>query len=306
MEIRPMMAGDAANIAHLDVQAFSSYWQDALGQANIPPRTQANILACLDLNPAGCLVAVEQEPVGYVFSRVWGQVGWVGTFGVHPDFRGRGVGKSLLLAAVEQLKAAGCRTIGLETMPDSAYNIGFYTRLGFRLVQPSLSLDKTTGEPARDPGYRLLCLPDQPADLTILSQISQASRPGLDLAVEAQNAAAFGWGTSLLIGKPEPWAAAILRTVPKRELVSESYCEVRSLVVHPASQGCFREALQAVEAFAASRSLLEINLHINAVHSQALREALEAGYRVSYALLRMILLSDATSPPGIDLSRWAM
>ena len=306
MEIRPMQAGDAEVVAQLDVQAFSGYWRGTGRGGSIPRRTSQNILACLKLNPQGCLIAADPEPIGYLFSRVWGEIGWIGTFGVHPEQHGRGVGKGLLLSAVDQLKLAGCRVIGLETMPDSAYNIGFYARLGFMPVHPTISLDKPTERQVDYSGYTQLNQPGESAKLAALSQIGQAAWPGLDLSVEAQNAASYGWGDTLLIGWPEAWAAAILRTTPKRVGEDEPFCEVRSLVVRPTHQNRFREALLAVEDYALSHDLPEVYLHINAYHHQALQEAIEAGYRVSHAMLRMLLTSGEPGPLGIDLSRWAM
>jgi len=212
----------------------------------------------------------------------------------------------LLRSAVEQLKLAGCRVIGLETMPDSAYNIGFYARLGFAPIHPTISLEKATDRQVRYSDYALLDKPGERTKLAALAQISRAAWPGLDLRVEAQNAAVYGWGDTLLIGWPEAWSAAILRTTPKREMENEPYCEIRSLVVSPGHKNRFQEALLAVEAFAGSRNLPEVYLHINAFHHQALQDALGAGYQVSHAMLRMLLTPDEPGPVGIDLSRWAM
>ena len=86
----------------------------------------------------------------------------------------------------------------------------------------------------------------------------------------------------------------------------EPYCEIRAMVVLPQYRLRFNEVLQAVEAFAASRKLLEIYLHINASHRQALQDALTAGYRVSHTMLRLLLTPQAPGPTGIELCRWAM
>lgn len=303
--IRTMQVEDAEAVVRLDALAFSKYWQETGRGASLPARTHQNILACLDINPQGCLVAAEKEPVGYLFSRVWGEVGWIGTFGVHPTWQGRGIGKALLLAGVGRLKTAGCRVIGLETMPDSPYNIGFYARLGFTPAQPTLSLDKVTGLHAPSPLYELCSPPNETSKLATVTRISRAAWPVLDLAIEAQNAATFGWGETLLIGWPDVWAVAVVRTTPKR-VGEEPYCEIRAMAVVPDHKKDTGQALLAVEAFAASRDLAEVYLHINAYHTQALQDALKAGFKVSHAMLRMLLTSDVPGPGGVELCRWAM
>ena len=305
IHIRRMQVEDAETVASLDVQAFSSYWEGA-GYDSIPERTKQNILACLNLNPAGCFVADQGGLVGYIFSRVWGEVGWIGTFGVHPEQQGQGIGKKLISAAVTELKHSGCQVIGLETMPGSAYNIGLYARLGFMPVYPTLSLDKLTSIPASSPDYALYGQSGDGSDLDVVSHLSRAAWKYLDLGVEAQNAVSYGWGEILLIGQPEPWAAAIVRTIPKRQGEVEPFCEVRAMVVPAESRSRFREALQAVEAFAANRNLPEVYLHINGADHAALQAALSLGYRVSYALLRMQLTPNEPGPAGVELTRWAM
>src|SRR5207248_2135193 len=50
---------------------------------------------------------------------------------VRPDRQGAGVGKAIVRAAVDWLVEQGVATLGLETMPRTVENIGFYARLGF-------------------------------------------------------------------------------------------------------------------------------------------------------------------------------
>jgi putative acetyltransferase len=55
---------------------------------------------------------------------------------VRPDHRGTGLGRSLILAIVDEARAAGYRRIRLDTMPkmDSAQRL--YASLGFRDIAP--------------------------------------------------------------------------------------------------------------------------------------------------------------------------
>ena len=53
----------------------------------------------------------------------------MGPLAVRDDCQGSGRGKQVVLAGVELLKRSGCRVIGLETMPRTMDNIGFYSRV---------------------------------------------------------------------------------------------------------------------------------------------------------------------------------
>src|SRR5437762_11962937 len=60
-----------------------------------------------------------------------GSEGWMGPLAVRPDRQGTGVGKTVVRTAADWLIDRGVTTLGLETMPRTVENIGFYARLGF-------------------------------------------------------------------------------------------------------------------------------------------------------------------------------
>src|SRR3954465_736009 len=60
-----------------------------------------------------------------------GTEGWMGPLAVRTEYQGVGVGKEIVTRGIEWLKAQGASVIGLETMPRTMDNIGFYSRLGF-------------------------------------------------------------------------------------------------------------------------------------------------------------------------------
>ena len=71
------------------------------------------------------------ELVGFNMVHRSGTEGWMGPLAVRPERQGEGLGSGMVLAGIDWLKAEGARTIGLETMPRTVDNIGFYSRLGF-------------------------------------------------------------------------------------------------------------------------------------------------------------------------------
>ena len=55
----------------------------------------------------------------------------MGPIAVRPDRQGSGVGRCTVQAGIEFLRSRGATTIGLETMPRTTDNIGFYGTIGF-------------------------------------------------------------------------------------------------------------------------------------------------------------------------------
>ncbi len=302
--IRLMRAEDADAVRQVDVRAFSPYAR-RFGSGPNPPRTRENVLACRALNPAGCFVAEEGALVGYIFSRVWGSLGWIGVFGVDLERQGRGLGRQLLHAAIGSLRAAGCTTIGLETMPENSYNVGFYARGGLRPAYATLALEKPVRAPLQMPTTGLLSELGEPA-LRAVSEVSGSAIPGLDYAVEAENARRFAWGETLLIGWPQPWAVAVVRTASKREGMAQWPADVAALAVRAGARERVGEALDSVEAFAASRGLATLRVTVNSADFSTLSTILARGYRVVLVALRLMVQGEYGCPLGVELSRWAM
>src|SRR3989442_12772450 len=79
-----------------------------------------------------------------------GAEGWMGPLAVRPDRQGTGVGKTIVRTAADWLIDRVVTTLGLETMPRTPENIGFYARLG---LGPGV-LTVTCANEIAPPGYR--------------------------------------------------------------------------------------------------------------------------------------------------------
>src|SRR5204862_7788079 len=80
-----------------------------------------------------------------------GAEGWMGPLAVRPDRQSTGVGKTIVGTAADWLIDRGVTTLGLETMPRTPENIGFYARLGFSPSFLTVTLTNeiaTRGQPA--------------------------------------------------------------------------------------------------------------------------------------------------------------
>ena len=97
--------------------------------------------------PQGCFVAEwKGTPVGTVTTTRYGAgLAWIGMLLVHPDHRGRGIGKALLQRALDQLSDVSC--VKLDATP---LGQPLYEKLGFK-AEWGLTRWETAGIAARDP-----------------------------------------------------------------------------------------------------------------------------------------------------------
>ncbi len=294
--IRQMTLKDLADVAELDALAF-----------NAKPRTYSHLKACLNLNPRGCFVATATDGrlVGYVFSRMWGRLGWIGVGGVRPDQQRKGFGTALVSRAIKHLRDSGCETIGISTAAEKPDNVGLYTRLGFLPGPPTLELTKTTERPRECLPFAFLSNLGRDMTLEAVRQLSQQVMSGLDYRSEVRNACDYRWGETLLFGWPQPWAFAIVRTDPIRE-DSTQKMGIAVLAMPRYARKRLPEVLRAIEGLAGNRNYAQVCLAVNASDPDALQQALMYGFCVSHLRIRMTLEYPPEPPTGVDLSRWAM
>ena len=69
--------------------------------------------------------------VGSVMAGYDGHRGWINYLGVHPSRRGRGLGRALMEAAEERLRALGCPKINLQVRDDNREAAAFYEAIGY-------------------------------------------------------------------------------------------------------------------------------------------------------------------------------
>ena len=315
--IRLMRNVDADAVRQVDSVAFGAWAQQVRGDpAPIYRRTRANVLASRAMDPEGCFVAEEGGRVlGFIFSRTWGRVGWFGTFAVLPEYQGRGIGQQLVAASLAYLNRDLARLIGLETMAESAYNLGLYLKLGFRATFPSFRLVKVLDQPAAagaglpcwsaaGPGIRELWLAD-------LREATGRILPGLDYAKEIRSAAGHGYGETLVLLDGEAAVGlSTVRLVSAWEGQGEELAIVQALALHPdhTEAGALRALLDGSEALARASGKQTMVVPVSACHAWALDQLLARGYRVSGMMVRMTWVEGQGWPPAdtsVDFSRWA-
>jgi ribosomal protein S18 acetylase RimI-like enzyme len=287
-----MESTDLEEVRKLDAEVFSEYGAGV--------RTRENVTSCLQLNPNGCFVAADTEIVGYIFSRIWGKVGWIGTFGVTKDYRGKDIGKSLLQRAVGALQQSGCLIIGLETMPESTYNIGFYLRMGFRLTPPRLNLrrDVHCGEAT------MAAVEEVRADeLDFVAELSTAVLQGLDYTAEVKSCLGNPDFTVGKFTRNGVYGFAVLRG---SSITEGERLGIHNLLLNRIAKVDFNLAFDGIESMAHNLGRKSVSVPCSCDNPQALDWLLERNYRIRGLSQRMLLCGQYSNLNGIDLSRWAM
>lgn len=114
--------------AYFDAAAFDAELATLPGKY-APPRG-ALFLATVDGAPAGCVALREIDAARCEMKRMF----------VYPQYHGRGVGRALGEAVLDAGRAAGYRTMLLDTSIRQAEAQALYLRLGFRASAPYYEL----------------------------------------------------------------------------------------------------------------------------------------------------------------------
>jgi ribosomal-protein-alanine N-acetyltransferase len=85
-------------------------------------------------DPSGFLgVRLNGKLVGYLICTMrWGGVGHILSIAVDPEYRRRGVGRALILKALERLRKEGATAVRLEARKSNLGARAFYSALGFK------------------------------------------------------------------------------------------------------------------------------------------------------------------------------
>jgi ribosomal protein S18 acetylase RimI-like enzyme len=134
VSIRRAVPGDAQKIGAVFDAAVHEGWTYLGELARNPmfPPEEWDELVIEHAPPNALLVAIDEASNVVGFTAVHPQEGEMFLLFVHPEHARRGVGRALLDAAHEELRAAGCREAFLYTHEENERAIAVYEAAGYR------------------------------------------------------------------------------------------------------------------------------------------------------------------------------
>lgn len=235
-----------------------------------------------------------------------GVEGWMGPLAVRPDRQGEGLGSNMVRLGIEWLKTQGASTIGLETMPRTVENIGFYSRIG--LVPGPLTVTLVHDAPRR------LGTPPEllsTAGRLVRERLDECRRltdelsPGVDFSREIALTRDLGIGdTTLVRDGDELLGFALWHSTPLA--AGRAKDEVRVLKLVARTADVFERLVEALHGTAATERVGRIAIRCQTEYDDVYLRLIGSGYRVHWTDLRMILRGypQQSRGGGILLSNW--
>jgi GNAT superfamily N-acetyltransferase len=235
-----------------------------------------------------------------------GTEGWMGPLAVRTEYQANGAGKEIVTRGVEWLKQSGAVVIGLETMPRTMDNIGFYSRLGF--VPGRLTITATldavlASEPAQLLGRRTAREKDE--IIGECRELLSSLLPGYDYTREIALTDELSLGDTVLLREKDRLVGfALCHTVPLVEGRSREELRVLKLVV--ARDDLFEKMTLVLCDFARRSGTRRVAFRVQGEYLAAYRQLIAMGGRIRWTDLRMAYgeFEEPRPKQGIVWSNW--
>jgi GNAT superfamily N-acetyltransferase len=303
---------DIESLNRVFADAFTErYHRDGLVGVRVPQLNPDIWRYALRDAGAGAMLWYDEHDGLVAFNMVHrsGAEGWMGPLAVRTDRQEMGVGRTIVSAAIDWLSTQGVSTIGLETMPRTVENIGFYSRMGF--APNHLTVTMTGHAARRRVAGKVVRLSElRPDERSALAErcrrrLEQSAR-GYDYRREMDLTAELALGDTIVVEGDRDVAgfaiwhsAALVGGRPSEEL--------RVLKLFADSIETFVRLLVALEGCAAAVGVRLVAIRCQTGLTHAYGALVERGYHVRWTDLRMTLegYAEPTLPESeVLFSNW--
>lgn len=249
---------------------------------------------------------VDGQMVAFNMVHRSGTEGWMGPLAVRPDRQGEGIGSAMVRTGIEWLRGQGATTIGLETMPRTVDNIGFYSRIG--LVPAHLTVTLVHDVPKRAAGTAEMLSSAGNAFEQRLEEcrvLTDHILPGVDFTRELALTRELGIGDTTLSRDGRNLSGfALWHSTPLA--AGRPKDELRVLKLVASGPAAFERLVQALHLSAVNERVSRIAIRCQTEFAQLYLRLIDLGYRVHWTDLRMLLQGYPQRFPheGIVMSNW--
>jgi GNAT superfamily N-acetyltransferase len=299
-------AADIDPLNRLFAHAFTDrYRRDGMPGVRVPHLNDDVWRFALESAGQGAMIWRDKsdEIVAFNLAHLSGVEGWMGPLAVRPDRQGEGLGRQIVLAGVDWLKAQSARTIGLETMPRTVENIGFYSRLGFLPGHLTITVARAP-EPTPGPGCTRLSRDGAAAAMQECAALVSRVAPGLTFEREIRLTADLDVGDATLYRRDGALAAfALWHVAPLAHGRPREDLRVLKLVA--VDVPAMHAVLGAVESAAEEEGAERVTVRCQTMQGEAYGSLIAAGWQAHWTDLRMTLAGWPEQPTsGILFSNW--
>ena len=290
-------------------EAFTDrYRRDGMAGVRVPQLNPLIWRYALDDAGDGAMVWRDEsgDVVAFNVAHRSGVEGWMGPLAVRPDRQGEGLGKTVVRAAVDWLVAGGAHVVGLETMPRTLDNIGFYSRLGF--LPNHLTVTLTLDAPRHvEPALVLsgMSANGRSATMHAMHALTEIAAPGYDFSREVALSALLGVGDATVIeGSDGLDGFALWHSEPLAE--GRARHELRVLKLVARDLEAFERLTAALEATTRGVGQRRIAIRCQCRYGDAYATLIRRGYVVRWTDLRMTYagFGEPASSDAVVFSNW--
>jgi len=305
----PVTVADIPELNTVFADAFSDrYRRDGMTGVRVPPLNPAIWRYAISGAGEGAMGWRDDrgQLVAFNIAHHSGVEGWMGPLCVRPDHQGAGLGGTVVRAGTAWLRRQGARVIGLETMPRTTDNIGFYASLGF--VPGALTITMTLDAVGDDRPLQLLSRRsplEREQSVHACRALTTRLLPGYDFSREIDLTERMALGDTVLLGDPlAPSGFAVCHSVSLVDGRTRDELRVLKLVLERRSD--LPAMMRALTDFAKRAGTARVAVRVQGEYADVFRVLVAIGARVRWTDLRMSLHGWNEHPPaeGLVLSNW--